>query len=298
MPPIHEPIQTPANGVERLASRSGWVQAGVLALFLWYLYRDILPPLVRDWSEDPNFSHGFLVPAFSAFLIWQGRKRLATIPVQPSWFGLAVIAGGLAMLIVGVLGVELFLSRSSLVVLLAGLVLFFQGWKMLRALLFPWGFLLLAIPIPAILFNQITIPLQFLASQLGSSVMELLGVPVLRQGNIIQLTSMVLEVAEACSGIRSLMSLAAVALIYGYFLESRFLPRFLLAVSAVPIAVVANGLRVAGTGILGYYWNPAAAEGFFHTFSGWIVFVISLLMLFSLQALMHVSWKRGKRGSK
>jgi exosortase len=151
------------------------------------------------------------------------------------------------------------------------------------------------IPIPVIIFNQVAFPLQFLAARLASSFLDLFGVPVLREGNIIQLPAMALEVAQACSGIRSLMSLGALAVIYGYFLEARYLPRILLALAAIPIAVVANGLRVMGTGLIAYYWNPDRAEGFFHTFSGWVIFVISLVLLFSIHALLRWIAIRGAR---
>jgi exosortase len=264
-----------------------------LGVLIGFLYYDILARLAMDWWIDPNFSHGFLVPIFSAFVVWQDRKQLAALPKKPSWFGLAVIAGALVVLIVGVLGAELFLSRSSLVLLLAGLVICFLGWGHFRAILFPLAFLFFMIPIPVIVFNQIAFPLQLLAARLASSLLDLFGVPVLREGNIIQLPTMALEVAQACSGIRSLMSLGALAVIYGYFLETRNLHRVLLTLAAIPIAIVANGLRVMGTGLLGYYWDPDKAEGFFHTFSGWVIFLISLALLFSFHAVLR--WAETKR---
>src|ERR1700680_3251468 len=137
------------------------------------------------------------------------------------------------------------------------------------------------VPIPAIIFNQITFPMQLLASRFASGVLSALGVPVLREGNILELPNMSLEVAQACSGIRSLMSLGTLAIIYGYFLEPKISRRVLLALAAVPIAIVANGLRVLVTGLLVQYWDPAKAEGFFHEFQGWVIFVLSLLLLFS-----------------
>jgi len=269
------------------------LRLAVLGGLIGFLYYDILARLAMNWWTDPNFSHGFLVPIFSAFLVWRDRKQLAALPKKPSWFGLAVIAGGLVVLIVGVLGAELFLSRSSLVLLLAGLLICFLGWGHFRAILFPLAFLFFMIPIPVIVFNQIAFPLQFLAARLGSSLLELFGVPVLREGNVIQLPTMALEVAQACSGIRSLMSLGALAVIYGYFLETRNLHRVLLALAAIPIAIAANGLRVMGTGLLGYYWDPDKAEGFFHTFSGWVIFIISLALLFSFHAVLR--WAETKR---
>ncbi len=255
------------------------IAGGLMLALMAYLYYGILAALVENWWIDPNFSHGFFVPAFALFVLWQDRQRLAKVPAQPSWMGSLFIAGGLCMLIVGVLGAELFLSRTSLVVILGGLTIQFYGWRMFRAILFPWAVLFLMIPIPAIVFNQVTFPLQVLASKVATALLGLLGVPVLREGNVIQLPVMALEVAEACSGIRSLVSLTTLAVIYGYFIETRTSRRVWMAVFAVPIAVAANALRVMGTGLVAQYWDPAKAEGFFHEFSGWIIFVLSLAML-------------------
>jgi exosortase len=166
--------------------------------------------------------------------------------------------------------------------LIAGLTIFFMGWEVLRTILFPLLFLVLMVPLPAIVFSQITFPLQILASKLSAGLLPLLGVPVLREGNVINLPAMPLEVAEACSGIRSLLSLTTLAIMYGYLLEKRVAIRVLLALASVPIAVAANGLRIVGTGLLVQYWDPDKAEGFFHAFSGWLIFVVSLLMLFIL----------------
>ena len=266
--------------------RSVWWQGAVLAVIIGALYYRIAGMLVLDWWKDPNFSHGFLIPVFSAFLVWQRRRQLALLRPKPSWFGLVVVAGSLMMLIVGVLGAEFFLSRSSFIFLVAGLVIYFLGWNYFRAMVFPWAFLFLMIPIPTIIFNQVAFPLQLLASRLASGLLELVGVPVLREGNVILLAAMPLEVAEACSGIRSLMSLVALALVYGYFLEPKLFRRVLLALSAIPIAVIANSLRVVGTGLMVHWWDPEKAEGFFHLFSGWVIFVLSLVMLFAVHGAM------------
>ena len=268
--------------------RRDWWQWVVLVALLAFLYYDVLARLIQQWINDPNFSHGFFVPAFSAFVIWNERKRLAQLEERPSWWGALIIALALGVLVVGVLGAELFLSRSSLVLLLAGLLIQLRGWKWFRALFFPWAFLFLMIPIPAIIFNQIAFPLQVLASKLASNGLPLFGVPVLREGNVIHLPAMSLEVVEACSGIRSLMSLGTLAIIYGYFLESGFWRRLVLALGAIPIAVAANALRIVGTGLLGNYWDPQKAMGFFHTFSGWLIFVMSLALLFGLHGLLRL----------
>ncbi len=280
------------------ANRSLWWQAGTLLLLIGWLYSSILAHLVGQWWRDPNFSHGFFVPAFSLFVLWQDRPRLAAIRLQPSRSGLLILAFALSVLVVGVLGAELFLSRLSLLLVIAGLIVLFAGWKFFRALLFPWAFLILMIPIPAIIFNQITFPLQFLASKVASAVLPLAGVPVLREGNVIMLPDMALEVAEACSGIRSLLSLATLAIIYGYLLEPGKMIRVLLAMAAVPVAVAANSLRIVGTGLLVQYWDPDKAEGFFHAFSGWLIFVVSLAMLFILHRFLRMLWRENREAQK
>jgi exosortase len=267
----------------------------ILILLVGFLFAGILARLVENWWTDPDFSHGFFVPAFAFLVIWQRRRQLAAIPIQPSWFGLIVTAGSLGLMIVGVLGAELFLQRSSFVLLLMGLVIHFLGWNWFRALLFPLTCLFLMIPIPSIIYNRIAFPLQLLASKLAASILSVAGVPILLEGNVIQLPNMMLEVVEACSGIRSLVSLITLAVIYGYLLEPHLIRRTLLVLSAIPVAVLANAFRVAGTGLLGHYWNPDKAQGFFHTFSGLVVFVISLVLLFSLHGVLRMLEGVGKR---
>ena len=285
--PVPEPIT--GRPVARLAS---WYTVTLLLLGIW-LYGPVLIRLIRQWWSDPNFSHGFFVPVFSAFVVWQNRIRLRAIQPKPSIWGLFVIVIALAMLLIGTFGVELFLSRLSLILLIGGAVVFFVGWEMLRAVLYPLCFLVLMIPIPAIVFSQITLPLQMLASKLAAGTLPICGVPVLREGNIINLPAMPLEVAQACSGIRSLMSLTTLAIMYGYLVERRVWMRVALALASIPIAVAANGLRIVGTGLIVQYWDPEKAEGFFHLFSGWLVFVFSLLMLFALhRAFMFLHTKR------
>jgi exosortase len=256
------------------------------------MYAPVLLHLVGQWERDPNYSHGFFVPAFSLFVIWSERERLRALPLRPSWSGLLVLGVAVAILTAGTLGAELFLSRVSLLLAIGGLMVLMLGWNHLRAVLFPWLFLLLMIPIPTIVFNEITFPLQLLASRVAAHVLPLAGVPVLREGNIIQLPAMALEVAEACSGIRSLMSLATLAIIYGYLLEPRVSLRVVLALSSIPIAVIANSARIVGTGLLVQYWDPEKAQGFFHTFSGWLIFVVSLALLFLTHQGLQWLWNR------
>jgi exosortase len=264
----------------------GWTQLCLLAVFLGALYLPVLANLARQWSADPNYSHGFLVPIFCVWVIWKRKDQLRSLPSAPSWSGLLVIIAGLGILALGVLGAENFLSRVSLLIVLTGLVVQFWGWRCFRVLLFPWAVLFLMIPLPAIIFNEISLPLQFLASRLGSSLLTLVGVPALREGNVIQMSSLTLDVAEACSGLRFLISLITIATIYGYLKEPRFGRRIWIVLAAIPVAIGANGLRIMGSGIIGEYWSPEKAEGFFHTFSGLVVFAVSLLML----VLLHAAW--------
>ncbi|MGH9358200.1 MAG: exosortase A [Terriglobia bacterium] len=269
-------------------TRMLWPGIAIVALLV-YLYADILYKLALQWATDPNFSHGFFVPAFSAFVIWKNRKRLAAIKPKPSWTGLLIMAAGLALLIFGVLAAVLFLSRVSLIFLIAGIVIYFRGWKFFKGVLFPWAFLFLMIPPPTLIMNLVTIPLQFMASGLATGFLRFAGVPVLQNGNVIQLPNMALEVVEACSGIRSLVSLGTLAIIYGYLLESSISIRVILVALAVPIAVLANGLRIMGTGLTGMYWDPSKAQGFFHEFSGWVIFILSLIALFIAHAILKAA---------
>jgi len=197
------------------------------------------------------------------------------------------------VLLLGTFGAELFLARVSLIIVIAGLVLAFGGWQLLSELRFPVLVLLLAIPIPAIIFNQITLPLQILASKMASALLPFFGVPVLREGNVIELPAMKLEVAEACSGIRSLMSLFTLAVFYGYFLEKSFWRRAALALASLPIAIAANAVRILGTGLCVQYWDPDKAMGFFHEFSGWVMFLISLGCLFIVHRIMRLFPAKG-----
>lgn len=286
------PVAHPA-----LANRPAWPKLwqiiALSGLLLW-LYFPTLSHLLGQWWHDPNFSHGFFVPLFAGFVIWQERTRLARIESHASWYGVVIFGFGLCLLILGQMGAEIFLSRLSLLIVLAGLIVLFLGWRFFRAVLFPWAFLLLMIPIPAIVFNQITFPLQLLASKVASTVLPWMGVPVLREGNVIILPAMALEVADACSGIRSLMSLATLAVIYGYLMERKTSVRVLLALASIPIAVAANSLRVVGTGLLVQYWDPDKAQGFFHEFQGWLMFVASLLMLYLLHGGLRMIWPEKK----
>jgi len=265
------------------SSQKRWLGLLLIALGSGLVYWRVVVKLVSDWYHDDNYSHGFLIVPLAVYFVWERREKLRKIPVAPSTFGLVVVLGSVMVLIAGILGSELFLTRISIMGTIIGVVLYLFGWQHLRALAFPVAFLLLMIPIPAIIFNRIAFPLQLLASQFGESAMGLANVPVLREGNVLILANTTLEVAEACSGIRSLVSLLTLAIVFGYFSDPRGWVRTVLALSSVPVAIVTNGFRVAGTGIAAHQFGAAAAEGFFHEFSGWLVFVAAFVLMLAVQ---------------
>jgi exosortase len=229
--------------------------------------------------------HGFFVPLIAGFIVWQRREELAAVKPAPSWWGLAVVAYGGAQLYLATLGAELFLARTAFVISLIGAVLLLGGKPYVRALAFPLFLLFFMVPIPAVVYNRITFPLQLLASHLADGALTLLEIPVLREGNILELPTQRLSVVEACSGIRSLLSLTFLSLVYGYFFEKRTWVRVILFAATIPIAIVANGSRVTLTGVLTQV-KPELAEGFFHTASGWVIFMLALFILIALHQMI------------
>lgn len=260
------------------------------------LYHDVLAHLWRDWAADPNNSHGFLVPLIALYLVWERRDRLRHLPVRPSVLGALLLGFGVLALVAGNVGAELFVQRMSLIGVIAGLIWFNLGFAQARLLAFPVLFLMLAVPLPAIVLNAVSFPLQLFAARCAEQVLLLLHIPVFREGNIVHLAHTTLEVADACSGIRSLVSLIALAVVFAYFAQRHWAARALLVVSAVPIAVLTNAGRVAGTGILAQAFGVQAAQGFYHTFSGWLVFVAAVAILVAESGLIHVVAARRRRG--
>lgn len=278
---------------EWFASGQGLISGILIVGLLAGLYAKTLYALGGDWYTDPDFSHGFLVPAMSGYFIWERRDRLKVVPLSPSWWGLAVLGAGLGMLVLGSLGAELYLQRSSFIVVLCGLIWTLMGSTMLRNLGLPLAFLLFMIPLPSIILNTIAFPLQLFAAKVASFCLFSLSIPVLREGNIIMLTGTTLEVAEACSGLRSLQALLAIGTVYAYFTQDRMIARWTLILLSVPIAIMANVIRVSGTGILAEYWGVEAAQGFYHTFEGWLVFVVAFVLLLAAGMLLSRLMRTG-----
>ena len=269
------------------------VSSLVIGGLVLFLYQGVLWALGNDWYIDPDYSHGFLVPLLSAYFVWERWDSLKKIPISPSVWGFALLALGLLALIVGVVGAELYVQRVSFLLVLSGLVLLLLGWNYLWVLSFPIGFLIFMVPLPAIVVNTIAFPLQLFAAQTASFCLFSLGIPVLREGNLIVLASTTLEVAEACSGLRSLLSLLALGTVYGYFSQNILWKRWALVILSIPIAIIANAARVSGTGILAHYFGPESAEGFYHTFEGWLVFIVAFILLFFCGMVLG---KMGGRG--
>jgi exosortase len=291
----------------------------VIAAAVAFAYRGVLPGLGRFWWDDENYSHGLLIPFVIGYILWTERDRLASVEKRPRvLWGAAAVAAALLMLWVGTAGAELFTQRTSLVVLLAGVVVYFWGRVLLRAVFVPLLLLALAIPVPTIVFNKVAFPLQLFASRCAVWAMRTLDIPVLREGNVIELyplgstTTKKLEVVEACSGIRSLMTLVTLAVVFAYFTSPsdeggkggrrferfRVLRAVLVVIAAVPIAIITNAARVSGTGVLARYYGTEVADGFFHEFSGWVIYIVAFLLLFAFGWLLDRfnPTRRGGRG--
>ncbi len=270
-------------------ARRSIVALGLVSTATLVVYLPVVSSLVRNWARDDNYSHGFIVAPFAAYFAWTRRRELGAAPPRPHWAGLAIVAGSLLLLLAGVIGAELFLARVSLIGLIAGVVLFLYGARHLRLLAFPIAFLLLMVPLPAVVFNQLAFPLQLVASRAGEAVLSASGIPVLREGNVLVLPTTTLEVAQACSGIRSLVSLLTLAILLGKLTEPRVSARVMLALLSVPVAIAANAARVAGTGLAADWIGPRAAEGFFHEFSGWVIFVVAFALLLGAQRVVDLA---------
>jgi exosortase len=256
-----------------------WVLVTVLIGAVIGLYGPVLLGLWSDWLSDDNYAHGVLVPPFVAWLIWRRRLDFQRLDRRPSYVGALLAAVGLCMYLVGHVGFEFFVTRVSLLVVLSGIVVQLLGWRHLRLCVFPLVLLALAIPLPALIFNEIALPMQLLASQFGVATLHALDIAAVREGNIILLERATLEVAEACSGIRSLISLGTLALVYGYLGRQSMAARALVVLAVFPVVIVANGLRVASAGAVADAYGAQAAAGFLHSFSGWLFFGSAVIML-------------------
>lgn len=259
----------------------------VTMLLLGGLYADIVQGMVSDWYHDGNYSHGFLVPVIAGYFLYRRRDELKTARSVSSNLGLVVIVLALVLLIAASLASEQFSLRASLVMLISGMVLFFYGAEVFRITRLPLLYLLFMVPLPYIVYDALAFPLKQLVTVIAVGTLKAAGIAVLREGNIIVFPSITLEVADACSGIRSLVSLLALGTAQAFILGITPLKRWIMILAAVPIAILANALRVIVTGILSQRWGNAAAEGFFHEFAGMAVFVLAMALLITVGAVLR-----------
>lgn len=275
--------EVPAPPVERPIP---WMNLAWFTVLILIAYAPVLVLLVNQWSTDEDVGHGFFVPLVAAYIAWQHREEILSQPFKSSPWGLALVLWGAFQLYVGTLGAELFLQRTAFIITIVGAILFTCGWGVLRQLAFPLCLLPFMVPLPAVVFNQITFPLQLFASWVAASTLELIGIPVLRDGNVLELASQKLSVVEACSGIRSLLSLTFLSLVYAYFFDKKPWMRITLFAITIPVAIIANAARVTITGILSEI-RTDLAQGFFHLLEGWIIFIVALTILVTVHGLLN-----------
>jgi len=278
------------ESVEKTSQPFPWITIACVAALLLVCYAPVLFKLGQVWATDEDMGHGFFVPLIAGYIAWQKRSQIENLAPQPNWWGLAVMIWGAVQLYLGTLGAELYTARTSIVFSIAGAVLLLGGIKYLRTFWFPIFLLFFMVPIPSVLYNEITFPLQLLASRVAEGAISLLGIPIMREGNVLELASQKLDVVEACSGIRSLLTLTFLSLVYGYFCEKRTWLRTVLFFSTIPIAITANAARVTITGVLANF-KPELAEGFFHEAEGWVIFMVA----FAILAGVHQALVRGAK---
>ncbi|MEW6003623.1 MAG: exosortase A [Nitrospirota bacterium] len=262
------------------------IQLIVTVLLVCGLYYSVIPPMVRQWYEDPNYSHGFIVPFIAAYFLYKKYDTLKKVSVSPNNSGLSVIIFSLLMLTIANLGTEYFTLRASLIFLLAGLVLYLFGKEVFKLTLLPLFYLFFMVPLPYIVYDSIAFPLKLFVAKYSVLTLQEIGIDVWREGNIIIFSDTMLEVADACSGIRSLMSLLALGVAYAFVSHTSNIKKLVIILSAIPLSIFANGLRVIVTGILTQYWGVRAAHGFFHEFSGLSVFGLAFGLLLLLGVII------------
>jgi exosortase len=254
--------------------------------FLW-LYYPVIVSMVTEWYENPNHSHGFLVPFISGYFVWTRREKLSSADLRPHWGGVAILSIGLMVYYLGYLAAAHTTMRVSLLMVVAGLIIANLGLNMFRAIIFPFVFLIFMIPVPRYLYDLVAFPLKLFVTKYAVALLNMMGVLVIHEGNIIMLENVTLQVVDACSGIRSLVSIIVVAVTVAYFTQKSTFKKTALVLSAVPVAVAANILRIVLTGILASVYGSSAAEGFFHEFAGLGVFLFETAIIVGLAIIMN-----------
>lgn len=258
----------------------------LMVALLGYMYAESLAYLVSRWLGTEDYSHGIFVPFISGYLIWQSRHHLSKISKEKSWWGLAVMALGLVLYVVGELSTLFVVLHVSLWVVLVGLAIALLGIRGAKAIAFPLGYLLTAIPLPTFFYASLSSKLQLWSSSLGVGCLQLVGVMAFREGNVIDLGPVQLQVVEACSGIRYLFPLTSLALLCAYLFKDTMWKRVVIVLSSIPISIVLNGFRIGMIGVLVELYGKGAAEGFYHLFEGWVIFMVSLGLLILEMSLL------------
>ena len=265
----------------RRLSALEWLQVLVLIALVGVLYGQVLVDLAGDWWTEPSFSQGLLIPPLALYVAWTRRSLTLAQPIQPDNRGVWLIGFSCLLFMLGKLSAEFFFPRISFVLLIAGLAWTFWGYARLRTLAFPFVLLATMVPLPTLVYNAVSAPLQLFASDVSTSLAQLLGVAVYRDGNIIHLANISLGVEEACSGLNSLSALMVVSLLIGFLICPRMSVRVLLFALSIPLSIAVNILRVTGTAIIADY-HEQFALGFYHSFTGWLVFIAGFAILYSL----------------
>jgi exosortase len=276
------------NPSAEMTKTSTWFPVLLLATLVVIMYAPVFSSLARQWWDDPNYGHGVFVPVFAAYVLWCERDRWRAQTFRTNNFGFAIMLFAIGLRVLATLGAELFTARLSLLILISGIVIFLAGSQALRSIAFPIGYLVFMIPLPAIIYYQLTFPLQLWASRLGASGLVALGIHTVREGNLLFLPNCTLNVVEACSGIRSLLSLLAAVVAYGYLAEPSSWKRGALAVASIPIAIGTNALRLVGTGVLSFYFGPAVDSGAVHLALGLGFFALAFLSILGIHKLLHL----------
>ena len=264
---------------ESRLSRQSFVSLGIMLLAVAILYFPILKKLAHAWETNDNYSHGYFIPVLSIYIIYYFKDALSKLPVSTNIAGLFLLLAGLFQLIIAKAGSEFFLQRTSIILVLAGIVLFCLGSSFFKKLLIPIVYLIFMIPLPTIIWNKIAFPMQLFGSYLTEQVVAFMGIPIFREGNVLHLSNTTLEVIGACSGLRSLTTLFALSAVFAILSSHTTIQKWLLFLAAAPIAIFANIVRLSVTALMASKYGGDVAQGFLHDFSGLVVFAVGVIML-------------------